>query len=81
MEQILDGINIPAAYGGSCRFFDGYLYPYQGIWQEAINTLALTIDPSVTIEAARVRFWITYPAGAKQNHVLRVITYRKPETF
>jgi len=73
--------NIPAAYGGSCRFFDGYLYPYQGTWQEAVNSLALTIDPSVTIEAARIRFWILYPAGAKQNHVLRIITYRLPTSF
>lgn len=72
--------NIPASMGGSVRFFDGYLYPYQGKWQEAINSLALKIDPTVSVEAARIRFWIYYPAGVKQNHVLRFITYRKPET-
>ena len=38
--------NIPASMGGSARFFDGYLYPYQGKWQEAINSLAITVDPS-----------------------------------
>jgi hypothetical protein len=72
--------NIPAASGGSVRFFDGYLYPYQGKWQECVNSLSLKIDPSQSVEAARIRFWIYYPAGAKQNHVLRIITYRKPET-
>jgi len=73
--------NIPVAMGGGVRFFDGYLYPYQGKWQEAVNSLALKIDPSASVEAARIRFWLYYPAGAKQNHVLRFITYRRPETF
>jgi len=73
--------NLPPSMGGGVRFFDGYLYPYEGKWQECINSLALTIDPSLSVEAARVRFWIYYPAGAKQSHVLRVITYRKPQTF
>lgn len=73
--------NIPPSFGGSCRFFDGYLYPYQGKWQECVNSLGLIIDPSLTVEAARIRFWFFYPAGVKQNHVLRIVTYRKPETF
>lgn len=72
--------NLPVAIGGGVRFFDGYLYPYQGKWQEAVNTLSLKVDPSQSVEAARIRFWIFYPEGAKQNHVLRVMTYRKPET-
>jgi len=73
--------NIPPANGGGVRFFDGYLYPYQGKWQECISSLSLKVDPSVSVEAARIRFWIYYPAGAKQTHVLRTITYRQPATF
>ena len=73
--------NLTPAQGGSVRFFDGYLYPYEGKWQEAVNSLSLKIDPSQSVEAARVRFWIYYPQGVGQNHVLRIITYRKPETF
>lgn len=73
--------NIPSSMGGNVKFFDGYLATYEGQWQECINTLALTINPSQTVEAARIRFWLYYPAGAKQNHVLRIITYRQPATF
>jgi len=73
--------NIPPSMGGGVRFFDGYLYPYHGKWQECVNSLALTIDPSQSVEAARSRFWIYYPQGAVQSHILRVITFRQRDTF
>jgi hypothetical protein len=69
--------NLPASIGGSVPFFDSYLYPRQGEWLSALNTLALTLDPSVTVEAARIRIWVYYPAGAKQTHVLGLKSYRK----
>jgi len=73
--------NIPPSMGGSARFFDGYLYPYEGRWQEAVNSLAIEVDPSQTVEAARTRFFLYYPAGAKNSHVLRIITFRLAESF
>lgn len=68
--------NIPTFMGGAVPFFDSYLYPHQGEWTEALNTLAVTLDPSASAEAARIRFWIYYPAGAKQTHVLGLKIYR-----
>lgn len=75
---------IPPSYGGGARFFDGYLYPYEGKWQEAINCMAIEINPDIPgamQEAARVRFWLKYPKGAKNTHVLRIIAFRLPEAF
>ena len=68
--------NIPTSYGGQIRFFDGYLYPYKDDWMVAINTMASPIDPTATVEAARIRVWVYYPAGVKLEHILRLVTYR-----
>jgi hypothetical protein len=68
--------NIPSSFGGRVRFFDGYLYPYKDDWMVAINTMAYEINPSVTVEAARMRIWVYYPAGTKLEHILRLVTYR-----
>jgi len=72
---------IPTAFGGQVRFFDGYLHPHSSKWLESINTMAVKLDPSASPEAARLRTWIFYPAGAAQEHVLRYITYRAVGTF
>jgi hypothetical protein len=68
--------NIPAAMGGQIVIFDGYMWPYRGCRMETINTMGLKIDPSQSVEAARLRVWIYHPAGVKLNHVLRLITFR-----
>jgi hypothetical protein len=67
---------LPTSVGGAVPFFDCYLRPYQGEWASALNTLALKLDPSATVEAARIRFWLYYPAGAKQTHILGLKSYR-----
>jgi hypothetical protein len=69
--------NLPTSMGGAVPFFDSYLYPHKGKWTSALNTLAITLDPSLTQEAARIRFWIYYPAGAKETHILGLKSYRK----
>ena len=43
--------------------------------------MAIEVDPSLTVEAARVRFWFYYPKGTKDNHVIRIITFRLAESF
>ena len=73
--------NIPATSGGRISFFDGYLEPYKEKWMDAINTIALSLNPTVSSEAARTRFWVFYPEGVKQTHVLRLVTYRQAGTF
>lgn len=73
--------DVPPSMGGGARIFDGYLYPYEGKWQEAVNTMSITIDPSVVVAAAVVRFWIYYPPGSKQHHVLRIVTFRTADSF
>jgi hypothetical protein len=68
--------SLPTSVGGAVPFFDCYLRPYQGEWASALNTLALKLDPTATVEAARIRFWLYYPAGAKQTHILGLKSYR-----
>lgn len=68
--------NIPASMGGQVTFFDAYMYPFRGNKMDSINTMARTLDPSVTPEAARIRVWVYYPAGVKLEHVMRIVTFR-----
>lgn len=67
---------IPASMGGAVPFFDSYLYPNQGTWMDCVNTMALALDPSASPEAAKMRVYIYYPAGAKQTHLLALKMYR-----
>ena len=68
--------DIPVAYGGCIRFFDGYLYPFKGVHMETVNTLAMKVDPSQSAYAAKLRVWLFYPAGTQNEHVLRLVTFR-----
>ena len=73
---VLIAPNLPTSVKGAVPFFDSYLLPHQGAWLGAENSLALSLDPSVSAEAARVRAWVYYPAGAKTSHVLALKLFR-----
>jgi hypothetical protein len=73
--------NIPNSYGGSIRFFDGYLEPYEGGEISAISQLAVFMNVDVSPEATRLRIYIYHPPGAKQSHIFRVIMFRPIGTF
>jgi hypothetical protein len=68
--------NLPKANGGQVPFFDSYLYPHQGKWLSCVNSLAIKLDPSASPEAARVRTWVFYPAGAQLSHVIAFRMFR-----
>lgn len=68
--------DIPLAMGGNVKFFDGYLYQFSGYRMEAENSTASVLDPTLSTYASMLRVYIFYPPGAKQSHVLRLITYR-----
>jgi len=70
--------DLPSAVGGTIRFFDGYLYPHRGSHMETINTIAMRVDPAAAPAAmsAKLRIWIYYPAGTKNEHILRLVTFR-----
>ena len=69
--------DIPLSMGGQHPFFDGYLKPFEGGTKQCMNSLASGLDPAVSPAAAIVRLWCYYPAGAKQNHIVRFTTYRQ----
>ena len=67
---------IPAASGGSIRFFDGYMGPNEGDAMRALNASAIHLSPDASVEVTKLRVFVYYPAGAAQEHVLRLVTYR-----
>lgn len=73
--------NIPGAYGGGIRFFDGYLEPYEGGELSAVSQLAVFMNTTASTEATRLRLYIYYPPGATQSHIFRVIMFRPIGTF
>jgi hypothetical protein len=73
--------DIPVSYGGCVRFFDAYLSEYENDLLEVVNPQAVTLDPTLAAAASVLRVYIYHPPGAKQTHILRLIMYRKPDTF
>jgi len=74
---------IPAVYGGQVLQFDAYLKFYKGSVLGATSPQAEALDPNGPggRAAAELRIFIYYPAGTKNTHVLRLVTYRPPGTF
>lgn len=70
--------NIPYSQGGQIPFFDGYLQRFAGKELECCSDVVKDLDPTLTVEAAKLRFFFVHPAGSKHEHVLRFITYRPP---
>lgn len=68
--------NIPRSYGGQMTFFDSYLYPHQGKTFTCSNTISASLNPAVSVEAARVRIWVYYPTGQYTSHVIGFKIYR-----
>ena len=75
--------NVPTSYGGQQRMFDGYLEP-SAVSQNTISAIAPAaqpLDPTVNAEGGKMKFWFYYPKGTSHTHVVRLITYRQPETM
>lgn len=64
---------IPASMGGSVRTFDGYLASDLA----AKSPVAKLLDPTLNAAASVIRIFIFHPAGAKREHLLRLVTYRE----
>lgn len=80
---VIGAPNVPKQYGGEQRMFDGYLQAYavnKGTIQ-AIAPAAQPLDPSVNPEGGKMKIWIYYPAGTSHTHLMRLVTYRAPETM
>jgi hypothetical protein len=73
--------DIPSSMGGSVRFFDSYLKGVEGSTVETLNERTSPLDPTQVAAAGILRIWMFYPEGAKQNHILRLYTFRKPESM
>jgi len=72
--------DIPSPYG-CVNFFDGYLKPVESVGLSCENSVASKMDPSVVPYASILRIYMYYPAGAKDEHVLRLCTYRQVDTL
>jgi hypothetical protein len=75
--------DIPTAFGGAVKLFDGYL----GAWGsdlESISPSARKLDPALGAGANILRFYFRHPQGVvagKRSHLLRLITYRPQGSF
>jgi hypothetical protein len=74
---------IPVANGGQVRFFDGYMKPFEGETIRAVNPSAVHLNPNDGAGGIStvIRVCLWYPIGAKDHHILRLITYRSLGTF
>jgi hypothetical protein len=80
--------DIPAAYGGQVKFFDGYLKPYANGHMRSVNQLATKLDPALWVapdttatgssdgDNTKICAFLYYPKGTKNTHIFRLITYR-----
>ena len=75
--------DIPANLGGQVAFFDGYLGVLAGKKLEATSPTAKTMDPNGAggVAGAVLRVFFKHPVGAKNSHILRIVTYRQSGTF
>ena len=78
---VIGAADIPVAYGGRIRLFDGYLAPaFNGV-VDATSSQTSVMNPALGPGASSVRLFVYYPKGSSLNHVLRLVTYRYPGTF
>lgn len=68
--------NLPPAVNGSIPLMDCYLEPWEGRWIDSRSPHAMKVDPTASVEASKIRIYLFHPAGAKQTHILRFITFR-----
>jgi hypothetical protein len=73
---IVAAANIPPLYGGSIPLMDCYLHPWEGKWVDSRSPHAMKLSPEASPEASKIRVYLYHPAGAKQTHILRFITFR-----
>jgi hypothetical protein len=85
--------DIPVAYGGGVKFFDGYLKPYSNGHMRSVNQLATKLDPEKWVspyttatgtsdgDNTKICAFLYYPKGTKNTHIFRLITYRPNGTF
>lgn len=59
------------------RFFDGYMKAQPDGRIESKSPQAKRMSVAVTPAAATIRFYVFHPAGAKREHLIRLVTYRE----